>query len=261
MREDPDGALSLLAELTGATDEGLRELAAKLAGRVMIDLARSPSRDQRGVGKLERVALTAGAGDLDLDRSLDALLLARATGTPPDLEDLFARDWRAPSSALCLVVDRSGSMDGHRLAAAAVAVASVALRGPDDYSVIAFADTAVVIKAQGEHRGTEEVVRDVLRLRGTGRTDVALALRTAAAQLARSPAKRKRVVLLSDCDVTKGPPPEHDGRALEDLRIIAPADHGEEARRLASKLGVRWTALEGPSAVPAAFRRLSEQRR
>ena len=36
---DPDHALALLAEMTGATDPGLAALAARLAGRIVLDLA------------------------------------------------------------------------------------------------------------------------------------------------------------------------------------------------------------------------------
>ena len=35
MDDDPDEALALLADLTGATDPRLRELARRLAGRIM----------------------------------------------------------------------------------------------------------------------------------------------------------------------------------------------------------------------------------
>ena len=41
MAEDPDEALALLADMNGATDERLRALARRLAGRIMVDLARN----------------------------------------------------------------------------------------------------------------------------------------------------------------------------------------------------------------------------
>ena len=41
LADDPDETLALLADLTGATDEGLRMLARRLAGRVVVDLART----------------------------------------------------------------------------------------------------------------------------------------------------------------------------------------------------------------------------
>ncbi|MEQ1700704.1 MAG: hypothetical protein ABMA25_11370, partial [Ilumatobacteraceae bacterium] len=40
MRDDPDEMLAMLADLVGATDRKLRELAKRLAGRLFIDIAR-----------------------------------------------------------------------------------------------------------------------------------------------------------------------------------------------------------------------------
>ena len=40
MNEDPDEALAMLADLTAATDPKLREIARRLAGRLLLDLSR-----------------------------------------------------------------------------------------------------------------------------------------------------------------------------------------------------------------------------
>mgnify|MGYP000087688599 CR=1 FL=1 len=50
--EDPDETLALLADLTGATDQKLRELARRLAGRLFLDLAKRGPAAPRGVGRL-----------------------------------------------------------------------------------------------------------------------------------------------------------------------------------------------------------------
>jgi cobalamin biosynthesis protein CobT len=47
-------------------------------------------------------------------------------------------DWERPDTAVCLVIDRSGSMKGEALASAALAAAAVALRAPAFHAVIAF---------------------------------------------------------------------------------------------------------------------------
>ncbi|MEP4652780.1 MAG: hypothetical protein ABJ314_21580, partial [Ilumatobacter sp.] len=45
MGDDPDEMLAMLADLTGATDPVLRELARRLAGRLFLDVARrGPTR-------------------------------------------------------------------------------------------------------------------------------------------------------------------------------------------------------------------------
>ena len=40
LRDDPDETLALLADLVGATDQQLRELARRLAGKLFLDVAR-----------------------------------------------------------------------------------------------------------------------------------------------------------------------------------------------------------------------------
>ena len=149
-------------------------------------------------------------------------------------------------------------MSGDRLAAAAVAAAAVAERAPDDYSVLAFADKVMILKGQGQRRAVDDVVDDVFRLRGFGPTDLALALRVAASQLAGSTASRRRVILLSDCRPTQGSEPEIEVGALDELHVIAPADDSADAEAFARAVGARWAPLSGPSAVPAAFAQLAD---
>jgi Mg-chelatase subunit ChlD len=254
--DDADRALGLLAAMAGATDEGLRALARQLAGRVLVDVARVGVARARGVGRISVQPARLAVGDVDLDASADAVVAARAAGRPPHLDDLAVATWRRPAPALCLLVDRSGSMHGERLAAAAIAAAAVAYRAGDDYSIVAFAEDAVVVEAQQERRPVDDVVSDLLRLRGHGTTDVGLALRVAADQLDRSRAGRKVAVLLSDCRVTTGGDAIADATRLArlaELAVIAPADDLADARALADAVGARCVGLSGPSAVPDAL--------
>lgn len=255
MSDDLDASLTLLAELTGATDERLRALALQLAGRVLVDVARTGVASARGVGRLRRLPAARDDGDLDLDASLDAVAAARRAGRTASLDDLTVHGWRRPDTALCLLVDRSGSMRGDRLATAAVAAAAVLYRG-GDCSVVAFSEDAIVLRAQDDDRAADDVVGDLLRLRGHGVTDVGLALRVAAAQLARSTAGRKVVLLLSDCRSTSGAAPTPDAAALvaaAELAVLAPDGDTADAEALATAVGARWVALAGPSGVPAAI--------
>jgi MoxR-like ATPase/Mg-chelatase subunit ChlD len=256
MAEDPDETLALLADLTGATDQHLRELARRLAGRLVVDLARSGEARRRGVGRLHTEKFGEEGGDLDLDASLEPLQLARARGVAPDLNELRVRVWTRPASAICLAVDRSGSMGGERLAAAAVAAAAVAWRAPGDYSVLAFSNHVIVIKAQDVWRRPEVVVDDLLTLRGHGTTDLSLALKTARTQLMRSNAARRLVILLSDCRPTAGGDPGGEARAVDELFVVAPAGDSDEGEALACAAGGRCAALDGPSGIPAVFAQL-----
>ena len=164
--------------------------------------------------------------------------------------------WTRPDTSLCFVIDRSGSMSGAQLATAAIGAAACAWRAGTDHSVIAFNHKALVLKAQDEERSPEAVTDDILRVRGFGPTDLALALRTARAQLDRSHAARRIVVLLSDARPTAGADPVPVAAGLDELCILAPAADVDDAAALARAVGARWVPLAGPSQLPAALRQL-----
>jgi len=258
LSDDPDATMALLADLTGATDPKLRELARRLAGRLFLDVARRGPPRPRGIGKMVELPYRPDRGDLDLDASMDALVDAGGTGGAVDPERLRVRGWTRPGTALCLAVDRSGSMGGAPLATSAVAAAAVATRSPADYSVLAFGKDVVVAKSQDGDKPGDRVVNDVLSLRGFGTTDVAAALQVAAAQLARSRAARKVVILLSDCRATVEGDPVAAAAALEELLIVAPAGDSDEAEAFARRVGARITTAAGPAEVAEAIARVLE---
>jgi hypothetical protein len=253
MRDDPDETMALLADLVGATDQRLRELARRLAGRLFLDVARRGPVRPRGIGTLRDLPYTVDGGDLDIDASLEAIVEGRAGSL--DVERLRVRGWVKPETALCLLVDRSGSMGGKPLATAAVAAAAVANRAPKDYSVLAFGKHVVVAKGQTTPKPSDLVVTDVLSLRGYGTTDLAGALQVAGIQLARSRAGRKVTVVLSDCRATVDGDPVAAAASLDEVVVIAPESDSDEARVFAASIGARLTTVSGPSEVADAIGR------
>ena len=238
--------------MAAASDRKLAVLAARLAGRLALDLARAGVSSSGGVGRLESGRAHRCSGDVDIDRSLDALLDAKAAGRPPRLEELWVQRWQRPATAIALVVDRSGSMGGPRLAAAAVAAAACALRAPQEWSALAFGDQVVAVKSADRDRPAAAVVDDVLRLRGYGTTDLAAALEAAQAQLARCTARRRITVLLSDCRATAGGDPVAAARRLDELCVIGPAGDAADAEAFAAAAGARFAAIAGPHSIPDA---------
>jgi len=254
MREDTDVALALLADLTGATDPKLRELAKKLAGRLFLDVSRRGPVRPRGIGKMTTVPYRPEVGDIDLDASLEEIVGARAARRVVDVTELKVRSWVRPATAIALLIDRSGSMGGKPLATSAMAVAAVAWRSPEDYSVIAFGKDVVVTKSQNSTKAGERVVNDVLSLRGFGTTDLAGALRAAGEQLSRTRAGRRITIVLSDCRATVEGDVVAAACSLEEVVILAPAGDDAEARVLARQVGARVAVIDGPTDVPRALR-------
>jgi Mg-chelatase subunit ChlD len=259
--EDPDDALTLLVAMSTATDERLRAQVRALAPRLVLDRVRAGAVRRRGIGRPRAVPAHLG-GELDLDASLEAVAAARGEGRHPALDELTARDWGRPELALCLVVDRSGSMSGERLATAAVTAAACLLRAPREHAVVAFARRADVVLAMGGTRAPEDVVTDVLALRGHGMTSVSTALTEAAAQLARSRAARKVTLLLSDCRSTDEVDAVPAARALgehAELLLLAPREDSDAARQLAHDSGARVGEVTGIDVVPELVERLLER--
>ncbi|MFT6290978.1 MAG: Mg-chelatase subunit ChlD [Ilumatobacter sp.] len=256
MSQDPDEMMAMLADLTGATDPKLRELARQLAGRLFLDVAKRGPSQPRGIGKLRTQRYQPDIGDIDLDASLDAVITARAAASAIDPDDLRVRAWSRPGTAICLLVDRSGSMGGKPLATNAVAAAACAWRAPDDYSVLSFGKEVVAVKSQNVAKSNEAVVDSVLALRGHGTTDVASALMAARDQLLRSTAGRKIAILLSDCRSTIDGDVVAAAAGLDELVIVAPESDSEEAEELARSTGARLTTVSGPSDAAAALTRV-----
>jgi len=252
--------MAMLADLTAATDPRLRALAQRLAAQLFLDVSKRGPVKPRGIGKIVSQPYSPDGGDLDIDSSLEAIALGGSVASGRrraiDPEGLHVRGWSKPGTALCLMVDRSGSMGGKPLATSAVAAAAVAWRAPADYSVLAFGKDIVVAKSQDVYKDSEKVVNDVLTLRGFGTTDVAGALQVAQLQLMRSRAGRRIAVLLSDCRATVDGDVRAAAAALDELLIIAPAGDSDEAEQLAASVGARLRTVAGPTDVAGALAEL-----
>ncbi|MDF1706414.1 MAG: VWA domain-containing protein [Aeromicrobium sp.] len=249
MSDDADEALTLIVEMSRATDEGLRAAVRRLAPRLILDQTRRGTPQRRGVARQRPVPATSG-GEIDLDRSMDAIVAARAEARMPGMEELTASAWARPELALCLVIDRSGSMNGERLTTAAVAGAACVARAPREHAVIAFAAEPSVVTAFDVHRPPARTIDDVLQLRGHGTTALAAALVQARTLLARTRARRRVVVLLSDCRPTDGVDPVGAARSLDELLVLAPSDDSDAARQLAVRAGGKFGAIDSVLDVP-----------
>jgi len=258
MELDPDATLCTVARMTTATDETLRALARQLAGQLFLDLAREQPPRGRGIGRMTRQRYRPDA-DIDIDGSIDVLVDATATRSAVEVEDLRVQAWSAPSTSWCLLVDRSGSMNGQPVAAAAMAAAAVVQRAEGECAVLSFGRDVVACTAMWEHHEPADVIDRVLALNGHGTTDVAGALRAAQAQQMTASAQRRVTILLSDCRATEPGDVVAAARTLDELVIVAPEGDSVEAAALAERVGARWTTAAGPATVVAALHRVLDR--
>src|SRR6516164_8906530 len=105
-------------------------------------------------------------------------------------------------------------------------------------AIIAFSGGVTVLQAQGTRRAPGELVDDLVALRGHGVTDMAAALRAAAAELAWAAADERVAVLLSDCLPTTGGDPALALAGISRLHVLCPLPTAE-AERAAAELARR----------------------
>ena len=250
LRDDCDAALALLHDLARATDPTLRALARRLAAQLSIGLARAGTPRRAGVRRL--VALPGGRqdGDLDLERTLERLNGRR----PPAGSDLVVRSWRGARQSLALLVDHSGSMRGRALAIAGLSTAAmmVAAEGRARCHVIAFAGATRVVQDARRPREQTAVLDDLLGLSGGGVTNLADALRVAAAQLCAAPPGRRIAIALSDCLVTAGGEPASALDGIDCLHVLGTSAEPDAvgADGLARRAGGEFVLLDSVAAVP-----------
>jgi Mg-chelatase subunit ChlD len=147
-------------------------------------------------------------------------------------------------------------MNGPRLAAAATVAAACALRSPQEHAVLSFAATVDVIRPLVSDITPAAVAERLLRLRGHGVTRLADALQAAHGQLAQARARRRVVILLSDCRSTDDDDTVRTARSLPELIILAPADDHEQAAHLGHLSGARWDTIAHPLDAGMALDRL-----
>jgi Mg-chelatase subunit ChlD len=123
---------------------------------------------------------------------------------------------------------------------------------------LSFAATVEVIKPLASDTAPAVVAERLLGLRGHGVTRLADALKAAHEQLAHARARRRVVILLSDCRSTDEDDTLQTACRLPELIILAPADDHEQAAQLARLSGARWGPIAHPLDAAAALDQLLE---
>ena len=173
----------------------------------------------------------------------------------------MTRSWTGLRRVVSRAVDSSGLMNGSAGTIAAVAAAGVVLAGDDklETSVIIFAREVEVLQRHGVRRAAEDLVAQLVTLRGHGMTDLAAALRGARTQLLPAVADQREVLLLSDCLHTTGDPPETALSGIDRVHVLCPLPTPEAeaaARSLAGRAGGTALMVRGLRDLGPALTRL-----
>ncbi len=224
-----------------APDRAARARAKEIAAALTVEDPPRLRHPRRGSGEVRSVPYRGG-GEIDLDRTLDALAERR----PLVAEELVVRERRRTGREIVLAVDVSGSMRGERLltAAATVGACSAGLH-LDDLAVIAFWSDAALLLRLGERAPLEQLVDSMLGLDAAGLTNVSFPLQTAAGELGSPGRAEQRVLLLSDCVHNAGPDPIAAAAALPRLDILFDIG-GERDSELAAGLAKAGRGIVSP---------------
>ena len=126
--------------------------------------------------------------------------------------------------------------------------------------VAASAGTVDVIRPLVSDITPALVAERLLQLSGHGVTRLADGLKAAREQLAQARARRRVVVLLSDCRSTDADDTVETACSLPELIILAPADDHQQAARLADLAGARWGTISHPLEAASALDQLLSAR-
>ncbi len=214
----PD-VLELYSYIKDKVDEDLKEAAKRYASRLIIKIATKIANLGVKSGELHPVADHLASDEIEIDQTLERIV-ERPTET---IEDNLVVLARKPERKGCVVIlDHSSSMQGVKVAIAALTAATIALHFKENYAVVAFSTRAALLKRITQTTAPTRVAEDVLSLDARGYTNIREALQVALGEV-RSYDKRIGI-LLTDGDWTYGGDPLQMARLFDRLHVIGLED-------------------------------------
>jgi len=202
----PDAIRQAFAELRASFPEGMRDAAVNPAYRRLLnayEVLNNPERRSTYDSLLAETALPALA--IDIVSSRDQIELAESVQRIYLLVDVRVPKQEAKAGLplnLCLVVDRSTSMQGTRLSCVKSAVELIAdkLAAEDIISVITFSDRAEVVLPAAHLDSKAKLVGQIRRIEASGGTEIYQGLSAAVKEMRKLPLQKyaNHLILLTD---------------------------------------------------------------
>ncbi|MGE3324261.1 MAG: VWA domain-containing protein [Acidimicrobiia bacterium] len=231
---DERGEVRSLDEILGEhnADPAVKAAAKQIAALLGLKRQRNLRHAKRGPGRAISLPYRFDADEIDLDRTLEIL----AERPFPEPEDIIVRSRVRTRRAVALIVDVSGSMKGEKAKVAAATVGALAGElHREELTIVAFWKDCAILHTPRQRLDPGQVLDDLLRLPAKGLTNVSAGLQVAAEELARSSARQRIAVLLSDCVHNAGEDPRLISARLPRLHVMLQND-GEHDAWLAGEL-------------------------
>jgi len=225
--------LELLALCLPYLRDDFKRLARKYATNIILKMI---SRSRWGLRRgniIGNQPYSWNSDDIDIDNTIEALTDQYIISS--EIIRVFEREYA--TKAYALIIDRSASMGGLKIALAALLSTMLVYSSVNPSLVITAFNTKVdFIKRFNEILPPNIVIDRILDLRANGYTDIALALRITYKELARSGLNEYIGILITDGEWTAGENPLKYAPLFDRLHVICvPSKWAGFARAIAKK--------------------------
>lgn len=224
-------SLEIFANVFGMLKHDVRNMAVKIASRLIIKIAKQIADTGYRSGQLKVVRGFTEGADIELDKSLEKYAEEPDRGI---VDNLMSYRRHRERNAFVMMFDHSYSMKGMKIILAAITAASIAQHFKNDYAILAFSNQVSFLKGIDEPTGPEEVLEKLFALELRGDTDIRLALERGLRHIDKF--ERKMGLLLTDGAWNQGGDPLQMAVRFDKLSVIGfPPVKQEKVRLLALK--------------------------
>jgi len=242
-------SLEVFANIFGMLKPQVRALAVKIAGRLIIKIAKQIADTGYRSGRLKLVRGFADGAEIELDRSLENYTEAPERGI---LENIVSYTRQRERKAFVVMLDHSYSMRGMKIILAAITAAAIARHFKRDYAILAFNNRVSVLKGLDDATGPEKILEKLFALELQGDTDVRLVLEAGLKQV--EGYERKTGLILTDGAWNQGGDPLEAAARYDKLSVIGfPPAKQEKVRLLAVKGHGDFSFVEDETGIAGAI--------